>query len=123
MAKAFDAALKNPGGPIRPELARRSESQRPRVTQSLCLMYLHPLIREFMMTLGDDVPERAVTERELRALIGKRQDHQVRAAVRTLPGFERFLAHVSRGAGRIGTPEFLGEVESKPLRPGRERGT
>lgn len=58
------------------------------------LLELHPLVRDFIRSLGSDVPERAVTERKLKVLTALPEKDQVPAARKRLPGFSAFEARL-----------------------------
>ncbi len=83
-------------GSNRAAVARKLHLTRPRVTQLMKLLDLHPKIREYIRSLPPGTPERMVTERGLRALVEKQLDKQVSLAVGSVKGFREFLD----GAGK-----------------------
>lgn len=95
MAEEFQALLE--GGTVRSraELARRNDLQRARVTQLMGLLELHPAIRDFVRGLGENVPDRAVTERKLKELMPLAHEVQLSVALKKLPGFAAFEARRS----------------------------
>ena len=70
------------------ELARCNGLTRPRVTQLMNLLELHPLILEYVRHLPMDTPARFVTERQLRRLTMLPREQQLRVAFATMPGFK-----------------------------------
>lgn len=90
MAEEFQALLEAGKVRSRAELARRNDLQRARVTQLMGLLELHPVIREFVRGLGEEVPDRAVTERKLKVLTSLGPSAQLVAARNRLPGFAAF---------------------------------
>lgn len=94
MAEEFQALLEAGKVRSRAELARRNDLQRARVTQLMTLLELHPLVRDFIRSLGSDVPERAVTERKLKVLTALPEKDQVSAARKRLAGFSAFEARL-----------------------------
>lgn len=90
MAEEFQALLEAGKVRSRAELARRNDLQRARVTQLMGLLELHPLIRDFVRGLGEEVPDRAVTERKLKELMPLAHEVQLSVAKKRLPGFATF---------------------------------
>jgi hypothetical protein len=60
------------------DIARKLKISRARVTQILCLLNLNPRVLEMIVSLGDPMPSRIVTERLLRPLIDKTHKEQTR---------------------------------------------
>lgn len=80
----------------RSKLAQELQLTKPRVTQLMKLLGLHPQIRAYIKRLPPGTPERFVTERGLRALVNKPLDKQLELAGGFVPGFEVFVAHEAR---------------------------
>lgn len=92
MAEEFQRLLEAGKVRSRAEFARRNDLQRARVTQLMDLLELNPLIRDFVRSLDEKTPERAVTERKLKVLTSLPEAGQVFAARKRLPGFAAFEA-------------------------------
>jgi hypothetical protein len=78
-------------GSNRAGVARKLHLTRPRVTQLMKLLDLHPLIREYIKSLPPGTPDRMVTERALRGLVNKSIDKQLDLAAGTIKGFKAFM--------------------------------
>jgi hypothetical protein len=84
-------------GSSRAGLARRLHLTRPRVTQLMKLLDLHPTIRAYIKSLPPGTPERMVTERGLRVLVEKPQAQQLRVAMVAVKGFRAFADAAPEG--------------------------
>lgn len=80
----------------RSKLAQELQLTKPRVTQLMKLLDLHPQIRAYIKRLPPGTPERFVTERGLRTLVNKPLDKQLELAGGVVPGFEVFVEHEAR---------------------------
>lgn len=89
-AEEIKRQLDDAEGSSRAGLARRLHLTRPRVTQLMKLLDLHPTIREYIKSLPPGTPERLVTERGLRALVEKPHAQQLRLAKVAVKGFREF---------------------------------
>ncbi|MCU0692744.1 MAG: hypothetical protein MUF54_15190 [Polyangiaceae bacterium] len=87
-------------GSNRAAVARNLHLTRPRVTQLMKLLDLHPKIREYIKSLPPGTPERMVTERGLRAFVEKQLDKQVSLAVGSVKGFKEFMDRSARRPAR-----------------------
>jgi ParB-like chromosome segregation protein Spo0J len=87
-------------GSNRAAVARKLHLTRPRVTQLMKLLDLHPWIREYIKSLPPGTPERMVTERGLRALVEKPLDKQVSLAAGSVKGFKEFLDGAAKPTDR-----------------------
>jgi ParB-like chromosome segregation protein Spo0J len=83
-------------GSNRAAVARKLHLTRPRVTQLMKLLDLHPKIREYIKSLPPGTPERMVTERGLRGLVNKSVDKQLDLAVDLIKGFKEFMDRSAR---------------------------
>ena len=83
-------------GSNRAAVARKLHLTRPRVTQLMKLLDLHPKIREYIKSLPPGTPERMVTERGLRALMDRPQVEQIRVALVSVKGFKPFTEETRR---------------------------
>lgn len=88
--------LLDEAGSNRAGLARKLHLTRPRVTQLMKLLDLHPMIREYIKSLPPGTPERMVTERGLRRIVEEPLDKQIGLAGEVVRGFKAF---VDRSAG------------------------
>ncbi len=61
------------------DISRREGVSRARVTQIMDLLRLHPVVLDYVRSLGPETPERLVTERKLRRLTRMRQPEQLEA--------------------------------------------
>ncbi len=86
LAEEMSAALER-GEVNRTGLAHLYGLTKPRVTQLLNLLKLHPLILDYLRSLGSGRPRAWITERRLRGLTGIEPAAQVDAAVKVVPGF------------------------------------
>lgn len=77
----------------RADISHREGLSRARVTQILNLLKLHPAIKDFVGNLGPTAPERLVTERKLRKLIGLPVEEQIGAARFMWPEFRKFVTY------------------------------
>lgn len=75
-------------GRNRYEIASRHGVSRPRITQILNLLRLHPAILGYLRSLRAGAPVRLVTERKLRALIPLSAGAQLEGAAALLPSFK-----------------------------------
>jgi len=90
LAEALQADLDSRRVPNRTGLARLHRLTKPRVTQLLGLLKLHPRIIDFIRSLSSGAPERAVTEKRLRTLVRLGHNEQLAHARRLLKGFAAY---------------------------------
>ena len=95
-AEEIKGLLDAADGSSRAGLARRLHLTRPRVTQLMKLLDLHPKIRDYIKSLPPGTPERMVTERGLRVLMDKPLDTQLSLAGGSIRGFREFLCAVGK---------------------------
>ena len=98
LAEKLQADLDSHLAANRTELARLHRLTKPRVTQLLGLLKLHPNILSFIRSLSSGAPERLVTEKKLRALVQLDPVDQLEAARRLLVGFATFEQEPARAA-------------------------
>jgi len=87
LAEEFQSRLETGAATTRTALARQYRLTKPRVTQLMELLHLHPDILAYVRNLPSSTPERLVTERKLRRLVKLPLPRQVSEAVKSLPGF------------------------------------
>jgi len=63
----------------RAEISHKEGISRARVTQIMHLLRLHPLVLDYVRSLGPETPERMVTERKLRSLARLPMSDQLQA--------------------------------------------
>jgi hypothetical protein len=91
LAEEFQRLLDSGEAPTRTSIARRYGLTKPRVTQLMDLLVLHPDILDYVRNLPPGTPERLVTEKKLRRLTRLPHEPQLRAAERRQ--VERRTAH------------------------------
>jgi hypothetical protein len=96
MRKALEYRRLLDGGEVASQaaLAWREGLTRPRVTQILNLLRLPAEVQEAILALPVGTPERLVTERKLRALVGLEREEQVRGFLEMVEG----RVHLSSGS-------------------------
>ena len=97
LAEEMAAALER-GEVNRTGLAHLYGLTKPRVTQLLNLLKLHPLILGYLRSLGRGRPRAWVTERRLRELSAMTLREQLDVSTRTVPGLMQWLADRTKPA-------------------------
>jgi hypothetical protein len=87
LAEEFQRLLDSGEAPTRTWIARRYGLTKPRVTQLMDLLLLHPDILDYVRNLKPGTPDRLVTEKGLRSLVRLPHDAQLARARRQVPGF------------------------------------
>ena len=80
----------------RAAISHREGVSRARVTQIMHLLKLHPRILDYVRNLGQDTPERLVTERKLASLVLLCPTEQLNRAILSIPGFSDFMSIEAR---------------------------
>jgi len=89
LAEEMAAALER-GEVDRTGLAHLYGLTKPRVTQLLNLLKLHPLILDYVRSLGRGRPRAWITERRLRPMTALPRVEQLQAALRIMPGIAQW---------------------------------
>ena len=87
LAEEFQRLLDSGEAPTRTSIARRYGLTKPRVTQLMDLLLLHPDILDYVRNLPPGTPERMVTEKKLRQFTKLPASQQLVRAARVLAGF------------------------------------
>jgi hypothetical protein len=99
LAESFQRRLDAGEVANRADFARQHGLTRARVTQLLDLLKLDPSILEYVRCLPAGTPERLVTEKMLRPLVGLGHDAQLLVAERKVPGFAARRRRQNQAAG------------------------